>query len=232
MNKYLKALGINYREEAGGDGVPEAGGGETAPKASDFLKADLAKARAKSKELAAQLAKFEGIDPDEYVAMRTAREKDDQEQAAKRGEFDKLLKAEKDKSSAAELRALEKIAAANESLVKAELSAAFVANGGKAEHVDNFLILAKAKLVKNEDGQYVVPDTFVNAKGEAISDFKSFTNQLASTDLGFAFNPTNNAAGSGKTGGQAPTGGQPRTVSPAEANQYLDEIAGGTVVVG
>jgi hypothetical protein len=221
-----------FYEEVKGDSTAGSSGEETAPKASDFLKADLAKARAKNKEIMAQLAKFEGIDPDEYLSLKTQREQAEQEQAAKRGEFDKLLKAERDKSSAAELRALEKVAAANESLVKAELSAAFVANGGKAEHVDNFLILAKAKLVKNEDGQYVVPDTFVNAKGEAIADFKSFTNQLASTDLGFAFNPVNNAAGSGKTGGQAPGSGQPRSVSPAEANQYLSEIAAGTVVVG
>lgn len=205
---------------------------EPAPKASDFLKADLGKARAESKALKAQMAKYEGIDVDEYFAMREAIAKQKEADSIKRGEFDEIIQAERSKALAAEGRALEAIAKANESLVQANLSAAFVAAGGKAEHAENFTILAKAKLAKNEQGEYVIPDTVVDAKGEPVTDWQGFATHARDNGLGFAFNPVSGSAGSGKIGGNAPSPTTIKTVSPAEANSYIAEIAAGTVVVG
>lgn len=197
----------------------------TPPKAADGLQADLAKARAKLKEANARLAQFEGVDPQEYLALKEAQAQAADEQARKNGEFDKLLAAERAKSAQAEARMKEAAAKAAESVARAELSAAFAANGGKADQLDNFLILAKSKLVVGEDGNYTVPEM------DGITDIKSYVAHLGSSDLSFAFAPVNQAAGSNKPGGKVPGSGQPRTVTPAEAPNYLAEIADGSVIV-
>lgn len=55
------------------------------------LKSALQKEREAAKEAAQRLKQYEGFDPDEYHALKEAASKREDEEAAKRGEFDKLL---------------------------------------------------------------------------------------------------------------------------------------------
>ena len=61
------------------------------PEDVEGLKSALQKERQAAKEAAQRLKQLEGVDLDEYKALRAEREKKEEENAAKRGEFEKLI---------------------------------------------------------------------------------------------------------------------------------------------
>lgn len=211
--------------EDGNDEITEI----PAPKASDFLKIDLSKARKELKELK---ARYEGLDPDEYAQLKAEKEERDQRDAESKGNYEKLIGAERKKAEEAQAKYRAAMDKAYEAAVDAALVSAFAANGGKPEHLDNFKVLAKSKLTRDSEGQYVVPETYLGEDGEPIAEFGDFVSIARDKGgLGFAFDPINKAQGSGDTGGKPSPANTTRHVSPAEAGKYLTEIASGEVQV-
>ncbi len=195
------------------------------------LQGALQKERALRKQFEKQAKNAAGFDVAEYESLRAERDSREETEAARRGEFDKLIGAERKKTADAEQRYKTTLAKAQEAAVDAALSGAFSAAGGKPEHLDNFKILAKAKLSKSDDG-YIIPDTYTADDGEPLSDFNDFAKHVRDKGgLGFAFSPVSQAKGSGSMGGKAPNEAGVKYVTPAEAGKHLDAIAKGEVVV-
>lgn len=74
------------------------------------LKSALEKERKAARDALAKIKKFEGFDPDEYAALKTDKEKAEQERAMKAGEYDSLLKKHKDDFTKKEQALLDELA--------------------------------------------------------------------------------------------------------------------------
>lgn len=191
------------------------------------LTATLAKVRAEAKQYKRAAQKASGIDPEIYAQMVAEKEEREELEATRKGDFDKLLGAEKARASAAEKKLQATLAKANESMIDNILSTEFVKAGGKAEHLDNYKVLAKSKLTKDADGAYVLPD---GDDGEPL-EWGAYVTSTRDNGLGFAFDPINKSKGSGQIGGKEPASAGIKTISPAEAGKYIKEIAAGTVTI-
>lgn len=207
---------------------------DDAPPVDDLanLKALVSKQNKYIKELERGVRAKSGIDLDEYNALKAEKEEREQKEAEAKGQYEKLIGAERKRAEEAQAKYKAAIEKAYESQTDATLVSAFAANGGKPEHLDNFKVLAKSKLTKDAEGQYVIPDAYTNDKGEQITDFAEFVSVARDKDgLGFAFEPVNKSQGSGDTGGKSPLPTTAKFVSPAEAGNYIKEIAAGEVQV-
>lgn len=190
------------------------------------LTTTLVKVRAEARQYKRAAQKFAGIDPELYRQMVEEKEARELNESTRKGEFDKLLGVQQARAAAAEAKYKDALLQANESMADSQLGAEFIKAGGKPEHVDNYKLLAKSKLTKDEGGAYILPD---NTDGEAMQwgDYVATTKD----SLGFAFEPNNKSKGSGSTGGKEPPVEGVKYVTPAEASRHLEGIASGKVIV-
>jgi len=171
-------------------------------------------------ELEAKLKAYEGIDPVEHRAL-TERLKELEAEAAA---------ANQSQARAAEAEAAlqSERAAHAETRIRGEVSAAFLAIGGRPEAADYIVSKASEEFSVDAAGRVTSREYSKTDPSGKLTVAEWLTGQLTSS--AFAFQPS-------RGGGASPSSGRPggavRTISrdPLEFGRHVEEIAQGTVIV-
>lgn len=195
-------------------------------KERDALKAKNGELLGEKAKLKDSLKVFDGIDPNDYRAMREAADKAEQDRAKKEGDWvareKQLTEAQTKALEAKELRIGKLAKAVDRNVKRGTLASAIAKAGGNADllmpHAE-----AAAEVIETEEG-FVLQ--IKDEKGQAI-DADAFVTQTLKTKYPEAF------PGTGSSGGGAArshAGGGGKRIIPAGAQwskQDIDDIASG-----
>jgi hypothetical protein len=200
---------------AGGGGEGDSGAGESTETAKWQAKWEAEKsARVQAEKLAAQLKnQYTGIDLDEYKELKTAKERAAEDEARKRGEFEKLEKSYQTNIQTLEAERNEWQGKYSELELNTKLMGPFAEANGDPVWTEDFLQIAR-RYVTMKDGKPEIHDVdgaplirMENKQSKRVETLKDLALYIREETLFGAYFKPIEAEGAGGKGSPNPIGG-------------------------